>query len=298
MPIIWSCNLNYCSTETISQLVSLICCSSYFSANVFCLQLFRHDYLLFLYDRKLYHEWYLDKTILQCQLALSHLAIVTLFWHFYRLYNCLRKWSLVSALILPPQLDEQSGSVICDRPILSLCHMGNHPTFTSCMWLWDMMAVRETRDRRPWMMMLERRCWVHDLVSLKWYCNLILISILLCVSSRPYHPRNKGLPGRGTDITSGPFHIPPLTTLSDEFLLLSGEDGGECGSWCLSWQHHTETPWVISTASLHTRRRKKRLDIFNLHRPSGYLDCKLLRWTAEYAGEVNITIMFFLIRQR
>lgn len=81
-----------------------------------------------------------------------------------------------------------------------------------------MEPVRKTRDHRPWMMMLERRCCAQDLVSLKWYCNSILISIRLCVPSCPYHPRNKGLLGRGPHITSGHIHIPPLTSLSHEFL--------------------------------------------------------------------------------
>ena len=55
--------------------------------------------------------------------------------------------------------------------------------------------MSRTRDHRVWTMMLERRCRVQDFISLKWYCNSILISIRLRVSSCSNRPRNKGLAG-------------------------------------------------------------------------------------------------------
>lgn len=64
-------------------------------------------------------------------------------------------------------------------------------------------------------------------------CNSILISIQLRVLSCPFHQRNKGLWGRGPDITSGHFHIPPLTSLSHGFLyfLVWMEESVAAGVW-------------------------------------------------------------------
>lgn len=88
-------------------------------------------------------------------------------------------------------------------------------------------------------------------------------------------------------------HNPSLTWLHYKFL--------DCqmwsGSWCLHWWRYSELPTITGSASILSCCRSRRLDIFNLHLPSGYPGCKLLLWTAEYAGEVNITIMFFLIRR-
>lgn len=153
--------------------------------------------------------------------------------------------------------------------------------------------VTETRQLGGcWL--LERRCCVRDLVALEWYCNPISISIRLCVSSCPNHLRNKGFTGERNWRSLKPLsYSSPVPRVS----VFSGVDGGERGSWCRAWKHHPETLWIITAASPQPCRSEKRLDIFNLRHPSGYLDCKLLLWTAEYAGEVNITIMFSLIRQ-
>lgn len=204
----------------------------------------------------------------------------------HQLIIFLQKQSLVAALIWIPQLDERSGSVQCDV-FRGLSSNISKPH----------VAIKKTRDHWPW----------DDDVGaqvLRAGFGLTEVVLLLhldqyspaCFITPLHRPRNKRLLAGRPDITSGHFHIPPLTSLSHEFLYFLAVDGRVCSSWCLAWQHHTETELSALHFRIHAAGRT--LDIFNLHQPSGYLDCKLLLWTAEYAGEVNITIMFLLIRQR
>lgn len=54
---------------------------------------------------------------------------------------------------------------------------------------------------------------------------------------------------------------------------------------------------MISATSPSCMLQNEEIGHFQSTMPPGYLHCKLLLRNAEYAGEVNITIMFFLIRQ-
>lgn len=141
---------------------------------------------------------------------------------------CWRKQSLVVALILTPQLDERSCSVQSNRPMLTLRHVGHHPTFKSHMWLWETPRIIDL-GWWCWSAGAACRIWSHwsGIVTRSW------ISIRPCVSSVPYHPRNKGLLCRRPDITSDHSHIPSLKNLSHEFLyfLVWMEERVAAGVW-------------------------------------------------------------------
>lgn len=104
----------------------------------------------------------------------------------------------------------------------------------------------------------ERRCCVQrrshwsGFVTLSWSA---FVCFIIAREIRDYW-------GRGPDITSGHFHIPPLDKPFPWVPVCSGVDGRECGSWCLAWKHHTETPWIISAASPHPCRRKEEIGHF------------------------------------